>query len=165
MLVARLAQYRVTQLLEVRADLDDRVEVAHPHLLDRAEPLEERVVADDVEIGPPPFTPAVNHPATVVLGDFLVAETQSEDWGVEVVDGLVVVLVLPERRQAGAAGDDDALVAREGLDRILRLPDFGEHVQAADLRGDEVGVLPPEVNNGNGVVCHGRSRSYHRRPT
>ena len=52
------------------------------------------------------------------------------------------------------------LYARNASIGILRLADLGEHVEAADLGGDQVGVLPAEVDDGDGVVCHVSRSSY-----
>ena len=64
------------------------------------------------------------------------------------------------RREAGAARYDDALVTAENVDGVFRLSDLGSYTQTTYFGGDEVGVLPTEVDDGNGVVVHG-PRFYH----
>jgi hypothetical protein len=94
----------------------------------------------------------VYHRASVVACDLLVAEAEPEDGHVQVVDLLVVVRVLPVGGQTGAAGYDDPLESVVGLRGILGLPDLGQDAMAADLGGDEVGVLPPEIDDCDAVV-------------
>ncbi len=140
------------ELLEVGPDRGDAVEVAHPDALDGAETAEERVWPRHVEFRVPPLAAAVDDRAAVVLGDLLVAEAEAQHRDGQVVDRLRVFGVLAMRRQAGAAGQDEPLVAGEPVDRILRLADLGVHAEAADLGGDEVGVLAAEVDHADGVV-------------
>ena len=127
-----LAEQRVAQLLEVRRPLT----VTESKWLIQTcstgrEAREERVRPHEVQLGVPPLPAAVNDRAAVVLGDLLVAEAEAEDGDVEVVDRLGVGGVLPEGRQAGAAGEDQALVVPEGFDRVLGLADLGEHAAGA----------------------------------
>ena len=56
--------------------------------------------------------------------------------------------------KAGAAGDDDPAIALEGVDGVFRLPNLGQYTPPANLVGDEVGVLPSEVYDGDAIVCH-----------
>ena len=149
---AALAQDGVAQFLEIRPHGGDRVEVAHPDLLDLLQTGEQGVLPVDVQIGMPPFLLAVDHGAAVVLGDFLVAETEAQDGNVQVVDLLVVGRILAEGRQGGAAGQDDALVLPENLHGVLGLADLGQHLAAAHLGGDEMGVLAAEIDDGDPVV-------------
>ena len=162
-----LAERSVAELLESLADAHHRVEVAHEDLLDRRQPREQRVVADDVQARAAPLAAAVDHLASVVLGDFLVAEAEAEDGDVEVVDRLGVARVLAERREARAAREDDPPVAREHLDRIVGLADLRQDAQAPHLGRDQVRVLPAEIDDGNRVVMghrHGYdSLSFGRR--
>ena len=46
----------------------------------------------------------------------------------------------------------DKAAERDAVDRIVRLPDFGQHALAADLGCDEMGVLPAEVYDGDTIV-------------
>ena len=84
-----LRQRREAQLDEVGTDTHHRVEVAHPHLLHRRQSVEQRVRRGQLQVGRPPFAPAVHHLTAVVLGDFLVPEAEAEDRDVEVVDPFV----------------------------------------------------------------------------
>ena len=106
----------------------------------------------DVERRASPLAASVHDAAAVVLRDLLVAEAEAEDRRLEVVDVLRVGRVLAERGERRTAREDDALVRRERLDRIVGLADLGPHAQAAHLRGDEVRVLAAEIDDGHRVV-------------
>ncbi len=108
----------------------------------------------DLEVGPAPFPPAVNHLPPVMLGDLLVAEAEADDGDVQVVDPLGVILVLTVGGEGWAPRDDDSLVTVERLDGVFRLADLGQHAKATDLGRDEVGVLSAEIDDGDGVVLH-----------
>jgi hypothetical protein len=74
--------------------------------------------------------------------DLLVPETESDDRHVEIVDCLRVVGILSMRRQAGIAGDDDAVIMPESVKRVFGLTDLRLDPQAAYLCGNEMSVLP-----------------------
>ncbi len=148
------------ELLEVGPDRGDGIEVAHPDRLDRAEAGEQGVRARDLELGVAPLAAAVHHLAAVALGDLLVAEAEAEDGHVEVVDRVVVAGILAEGRQRGAAGEDDAAVGREALERVVGLEDLGQHAEPPDLGRDQMGVLAAEIDDGDLVVVHSRSPGW-----
>ena len=60
--------------------------MTHPHLLHRAEALEEAVLLRQVQIRPAPFAPAMHDRAAVMFRYFLVAEAEPHDRHVQVVD-------------------------------------------------------------------------------
>ena len=96
-----LARSAVPELPKAGTQLGHRVEMAHPHLLDRPQSAEERVLADQPEVGPTPLAPAVEHRTPVVLGDLLVPEAEAEDRDVEIVDLLRVEGSSPEDERLG----------------------------------------------------------------
>ena len=91
---------------------------------------------------------------SVVLGDFLVAETEAQNWDGEVVEALVVQVVLVIGREGGTAGEYYSLAFREPNDGVFGLEDLRQNVQAPDLGRDEVRVLPSEIHHPDDVVRH-----------
>ncbi len=145
---------RETQLLELGSYATHRVVVTHPHLLYRIEAGKDLVLTLQMEFCPPPLPSPVRHRAAVMLGDLLVTEAEPHDGNVEIVDLLGVVRILPVGSQTRASRDDDSLVGRKGFDGVLGLANLSQYSVAAHLRGDEVCVLPTEIDYGNGVVFH-----------
>jgi hypothetical protein len=156
------------ELLEAGAEGDDGVAVAHPDGGLERHVGEDGGGAGDAEPGGSVLALAVLDAAAVVLGDLLVAEAEAEERHVEVEDGAVPVGVLAGGGEGGGAGEDHAAVGAEGLERVFRLANLGQHVQAADLGGDQMGVLSAEIDDGNSIVVfavgHGGAESATVRP-
>ena len=101
----------------------------------------------------------VLHRPTVMFGDLLVAETEALGCGTGRSKMALFgeAALGPRRRAERARAPRKRRCPCRGtnfLNRVFRLQDLCEHLQPADLRGDEVGVLPPEVDDGDLVVLH-----------
>src|SRR5262249_22146892 len=139
------------------ADRDDGILVAHPDRLSIRKTGEHGRLARDLEPCRTVLAPAVLDAATVLLRDFLMTETEAENRHVEIENALVEA-DLVARRERRAARQDHAPYALERPDRIVRLPDLGQHVLPPHLGGDEMRVLAAEVHNRDPVVGKCRHR-------
>ena len=147
-------QNGVTQLFKVGADLGHRVKMTHPDLLHLVQPCKKRMLPLDVQIGVSPFLFAVNHLAAVMLGDLLVPEAEPQNGHIQIVNLFGVGRVFPKRGEGGAPGKDDAFVPAKIFNGIFGLANFSQNPAAANLGGDEVGVLAAKIDNCDGIVLH-----------
>ena len=119
--------------------------------------------AGEMQIHFAPFSTPMDDLAIIVTGDFLVSETEADNRYVEVVDGMGVFGIFAVRGKAGATRDNDPFKTLEGLNWVFRLANFGEDAMAPNLGGNQVSILPTEIDDRDSIVLH-RSSAPPKNP-
>ena len=90
---------------------------------------------------------AINHSGVATL--YEAGETEGDD------DDLTQ-LYLASELVSGCSLEAELQKGPLAVDRVIGIADLGVHAEGADLRGDQMDVLPAEVENGDRIMVHGR---------